>query len=874
MPREYRTQAGQPAPSPVSFGASDINLQTPRFVAQVNADAGVNPFEYLQNILGVGTQIAGQMLSMEEADVRSKITLQLAREQKEEKARSEAEREARDKANAAEASARLGVAKASDPAALEKMAQSYLGKATATESTPERVAYTQAAVAAQVKARQEEDAVALRIRNTYGVDIAKAVDSGDIDGLDSLYNTVMDLASAEKDETKKAALISVAKEAYTQRKVLNSNEEAESNRQKMEDKALEQQAETVASKRAVDIAAGLITNPDIASMFPGKSAESIRAAVFDHIRDRLLSENPDIAALAVSASDAEYRGMSSGIEKATNQVVNAYLDQDKKQKEIRYENTVSDAVAAIGKDDPFAAEQAVDDARISREASEKARRKIGQNFIESPQDPSASLVRYENLVTDPNVSDAVKYGATAAIRNIIKNQVNKFSAAGAGVSEAVGEATGYEYGLASRFETKEELLNAFLGELGMTQEDLAGSAEAQALLNPALAVLMSNWESGMRKSEIASRSAEASVRATTAAGRRNMKIGDAWKTSDLAFAITPGPDGRAPYIDMTGEQLAPMIHAALVGFQDGAIPDAVKKILTSSEDPANMIFIREFWRLHPPGQNSTVWTDVLTDKKMSASYFAGMYASYLNRKPPNDPAGLSSTSVQREEFGKFVRNYAASDAPTDPEKVKLQQAQLEAAVTLTRGAGLDLSWWGDYSGVEPTAMFETLPPEDTMILGGLARVAAASGQENMGGFMSSLMISNGYAIYKIGNKFDLLNVSTVPNANGVFPPPALPEPEVLESSKWSDYMNFKKSAVAEHLNTLPADVKREFKVEDIETIDLNPYNLDLANGVCAVRVKIKGGEERYIPSSKVQVSVVDFEDYKKKYPFAKMETVK
>lgn len=161
-----------------------------------------------------------------------------------------------------------------------------------------------------------------------------------------------------------------------------------------------------------------------------------------------------------------------------------------------------------------------------------------------------------------------------------------------------------------------------------------------------------------------------------------------------------------------------------------------------------------------------------------------------------------------------------------------------------------------------------------MILGGLARVAAASGQENMGGFMSSLMISNGYAIYKIGNKFDLLNVSTVPNANGVFPPPALPEPEVLESSKWSDYMNFKKSAVAEHLNTLPADVKREFKVEDIETIDLNPYNLDLANGVCAVRVKIKGGEERYIPSSKVQVSVVDFEDYKKKYPFAKMETVK
>ena len=53
MPREYRTTGGPAAPSPSGFGSADINLQTPRFVAQTAVAMPEDPFAALQKILGM-----------------------------------------------------------------------------------------------------------------------------------------------------------------------------------------------------------------------------------------------------------------------------------------------------------------------------------------------------------------------------------------------------------------------------------------------------------------------------------------------------------------------------------------------------------------------------------------------------------------------------------------------------------------------------------------------------------------------------------------------------------------------------------------------------------------------------------------------------
>ena len=89
MPREYQIKPGTASPSPTQFGAADINLQTPRFVAQTNVAPKENPFEALQKILGLAADIAGQTISMESRDIEGKISYAKAVEAQQIKAQSE-----------------------------------------------------------------------------------------------------------------------------------------------------------------------------------------------------------------------------------------------------------------------------------------------------------------------------------------------------------------------------------------------------------------------------------------------------------------------------------------------------------------------------------------------------------------------------------------------------------------------------------------------------------------------------------------------------------------------------------------------------------------------------------------------------------------
>lgn len=78
MPREYRVQAGTPGPSPLSFGSQDINLQSPRFVAQTAVDPGVNVFAELQQILQSATGVASGFLKYQTNLVNDKVATQEA----------------------------------------------------------------------------------------------------------------------------------------------------------------------------------------------------------------------------------------------------------------------------------------------------------------------------------------------------------------------------------------------------------------------------------------------------------------------------------------------------------------------------------------------------------------------------------------------------------------------------------------------------------------------------------------------------------------------------------------------------------------------------------------------------------------------------
>ena len=85
MPREYRSTGGPASPSPTGFGSADLNLQNPRFVAQTNVAVPENQFAALQKILGMATEVGGQLMRYQTSEIEGKLTYQKAIEAKQER---------------------------------------------------------------------------------------------------------------------------------------------------------------------------------------------------------------------------------------------------------------------------------------------------------------------------------------------------------------------------------------------------------------------------------------------------------------------------------------------------------------------------------------------------------------------------------------------------------------------------------------------------------------------------------------------------------------------------------------------------------------------------------------------------------------------
>jgi len=281
MPKETRLTGGPAAPSPSTFGSQPIQLTDPRFVAQTNVVNPANQYQALQNILGLGSQIAGQAIESQNLEIKGILSVDAAIKSEIERNRIEAARKVAEQER---------VQRAADRLLSDKIQLSIANAGSTRESaekandvpTLETLRSAQLKVAADTNLTPEERNAAVQQASMAGTAI-KGLQSGvvkDVALTKELAAYTVDLAAAKADGTKNDVLLLVtkAKENY---------------------KAALDKGDIEATKAWASVIAGVSDEP---KRFDAEAAQSANQKRIEE--DRIISKNIQVR------SEADNRGLA------------------------------------------------------------------------------------------------------------------------------------------------------------------------------------------------------------------------------------------------------------------------------------------------------------------------------------------------------------------------------------------------------------------------------------------------------------------------------------------------------------------------------------------------------------------------------------
>jgi hypothetical protein len=108
----------------------------------------------------------------------------------------------------------------------------------------------------------------------------------------------------------------------------------------------------------------------------------------------------------------------------------------------------------------------------------------------------------------------------------------------------------------------------------------------------------------------------------------------------------------------------------------------------------------------------------------------------------------------------------------------------------------------------------------------------------------------------------------------------LPDPAVLETQDWKDYVDSYKPAVVSYLNEtktlqtgMPPPRGSEYLLEDIQDVRYVIYDANARNGFTAIKAKV-GGRWLSVPPSYVRLSAEDYESKRSQREAARQEALK
>jgi len=868
MPREYRTGSGPAAPSPSGFGSADINLQTPRFVAQTNVAQPENPFAVLQKVLGLGAEIGSQMLKMQTAEIEQKINIERAIEIKKEREENRKEREeakarrlADEEAKKIQADYAVRLAKAETPEEAEAIRKEAVGLAGGASSTENKLVYASAAERAEAQRRERETAQdkilfdnTLEITSMGSVAIEAAVENGNIENLDTLRVGYAKRAKEASDPRTKAAYTDLWKTVNNEMEKLQDKSEQDLNKQT--NNAARQAASAVDQSVSPLIDKIKSNFESYASDFSNIGDDSVRGALFDMAREELLNKNPGIAGAILSGSEAEQNAITEQIDKMITPVVDAISSyRNTENGRQAFEASIGD-IAIRAQTDPLDSVISSIDSNVRWTQDQKSRayKAAADSYVDGGATFVDKLKRASELVMGDNTTMASRAGSQ--LNKMILGRTSAFALERRKIIErtpSTGDmaASGWN----TVYNTKDELIDYVLSTFGTNRAAFEDDPIAQRTLGPLVTKIADEYDSDVRKFEAQQSRETIAARRMSPNGRKTIKVEEGWKVSPLGMAIEDGS-----YTKLSKDELEPMLIDSLFGFENSAVPTPLAKaVLDGVDSPQNYNLIEAFWGVMQRAQDPTIRNQMISNDKYKESFAVGAALRYLRR---NKEIGSEETVGVMTEFVTNMKAWSKPQANTEEDKAFREQYQ--AALSELASDATFNTGWADTGEVNIGDVSKRMSPADMTI--GLEYAVLAANFPNSvdrSGLMRDMMRQDGYGVYRVqrDGATNLRMFRNVPGFNGQIP---LPTPEALDSDEFKRYMGSMKDQVASALSKMPqldsGGVQRTYNASEIQEVELDPYDQDLLQGYSAIRAKV-AGRWIHIPTDKIKTTAQSFYEY-------------
>jgi len=872
MPREYKSTAGPGYQNPLGFSQSDLNVSTPRFVAQIAVAPTENPFEALQKILGLTVDIAGRATSMASQEIEGKISYQRALEARQEQTRIETKRTEAEAAASWEATRRLKLQQATSEEAVkairEEATKDIPGASTQMIESQAQVAVAASSVSNQLRIaadREILDATKAMVA-TMSDSIGSAYIANDIDGLDGIVKTLSDRLKSEKDPDKISELNKLRNEAFA--RVSSLREKADTNL-KTEERAAAILAKDMTDKAVTPIVNGLFADiPAFMAGIKSVSDESLTAAVFDYVRDSMLEKNPNMASVLISGSDEEQSAVSSAILDKIQPLIARAAEIRTRQNQFKSNEILVNSLAhdayVNGFDSAFA-KATTDPELASSTLKSKAIQEVIRNAIDRHGSDDIARINEAKRAIDTTQDRDVTIVANREIRAATTRIEQEFvlnrqtileeSSRLGPVFNVDDEAVGW----AKLYPNQESFVNFVLSKVGTTLENFRTDPSIQEVFGPMVSRLVAQYDRDYEKTKNNIEASDIRFKREDAASRRLMTVEQGFKHSDAAAAIKDGS-----YKKMNVEQLESLFADGLQGYSNTGTPKELTDIVIDGYASAeNFNAVKAYWNIMSQSNDPTVRISVATNPKYFKSWAVGSYLRYLDK----DMEIHGETAVGMTSD--FIANLEAYEKPSDssPEATTRRNIMGDAIEQLSSGAGIDTGYF-DITGVSASDVVEKyMAPYDRAMMIDVAVVAAAAPENvDKSAFFVSIMRYNGYRVFYLPREdgspsFRLIH--NVPGQSGAVP---LPDPSEVSSGKFRQYLESKKTAIAEYLSSAPTtDVKRTYNASEITKIDINPLDQDMIKGRCAVKAYVAGRWIRIPTESNVFVTQNDYLEWLPNY---------
>jgi len=876
------------SPSPIQFGAAELNLGTPRFVAQTNVDPGVNVLAEIQQIIGMTAKVGIQALEFDTQEIKQKINYEAALQQKADRAVAEREREEsrrlREEARVgSEESRRLSatalerekIAASDMPEEEKKAALEALRRRQLEQGEQVTTAQGAAAAAAQAQAtgvdikyaqaaidKNKVDPNAARLTDIR-VSIGKLEAASDLDGAVSLRNGILDEIEAAGDDVKRIDILGSG---------LAAANDLVQKLQGREERDVDNLERAAASKLAdsmrfvITDVVNKLSDPAVLAAIASAPRGSIGTAAFDQVRDELIERAPEYAAFLVSSETSKYE---IG---AANDIIWQAAD-----KIVQKAETVRNQMAEEQSNDLFmartrtsvtqpetgweeTAKAVFEDTTVTDTVKSKALLAAASDYIDSGDTPVDKLQKALEIQVNQYSPSTVRTFANNTVNHLADEAVAKIGERDTQFDNTKDVAVGW----VRTYPDRDEFLDRVASSMGINRSEVEANPDSFGPLGRRYLQERKQYDADntatVRQLTNLDNRAEAALR------KKKVSADSVFDGTALGMAIRdPEAIGK-----MTSAQIRWLIETDTVGYAGGRAPKAlVDAVVKNYADPRYARLNAEFWAAHTAAVNPTLHNN-MSRETQNAMMAGAIWGEISLMNTPNDVATSQyqgAVKLMTEMMGGGLGITGQSE-----EAKVAKEAVGKAMDTMFSGAGYDVAgtWFAiddtEFKGVDLYANMDAVDKTQFVNIH-LTATALATSVPGLDPTVvtSRLMSQQGYQPYldKDG-KPSLVYNPTLQSEDGTLYT-AMPYPSDMNSKKYKEYLFAKEREAQDVVNAARvAAGEQPYTGKFVVAVEPLFNDIDAAKGRFGARVLFKGGRPMTLSGDQIKIGGLDWLEYSKK----------